>query len=357
MNKKLNQLFQQPINSISLSLCISIFFIFLSRMGVFQGLEWAVFDQFFRWRSQEKKENRIVIVTIDEQDLVNAGSWPVSDLTLTELLKNIKLQQPRLIGLDLFRDLPVEPGHQQLVELMKSTPNLIGIEKVIGDKVSPPPTLKTLQQIAAADLISDGDGKVRRALLSIKQKNGETKLGLGATLALMYLAEDNITLENIDPENSKYRLGETIIFPLQDNDGGYINADVGGYQILINYLGQSCLLGQSCPFTTISMTNILKGQVAPNLMTDKIVLIGVTARSISDFFYYPYSYSDGTSISGVEIHAHIASLIVNAGLNNNYLFKTIPEYLEWLWLILNFATLTVVVSLINLRFFLSFDNL
>lgn len=299
-------------------------------------LEWMIFDQFFRWRPQIYQDKNIIIIGIDENDIAKAGRWPISDLTLTELLAKIKQQKPRVIGLDIFRDLAVEPGHQELVTLMESTPNLIGIEKVVGnnpkDKVAPPPTLKRLNQIAAADLISDQDGKIRRALLSLKSENDVTILGIGAKLALMYLAEENITLEYLNPQNGKSRLGKTIILPLKKNDGAYINADVGGYQILLNYLGKSCL-ADTCPFTTISMTDVLEGKVPPNLMTDKIVLIGNTARSIGDFFYHPYSYNDRTTISGVEIHAHITSLIVNAGLNNNYLFKSIPEYLEWFWLI------------------------
>jgi CHASE2 domain-containing sensor protein/CheY-like chemotaxis protein/nitrogen-specific signal transduction histidine kinase len=344
MKNKLNQLFQPNIFAISLT--ISVCTILLSLTGTFQMLEWMIFDQFFRWRPQIYQDKNIIIVSIDENDIAKAGRWPISDLTLTELLAKIKQQKPRVIGLDIFRDLAVEPGHQELVTLMESTPNLIGIEKVIGnnprDKVAPPPTLARLNQIAAADLISDEDGKIRRALLSLKSENNDTILGIGTKLALMYLEDENITLEYLNSQNGKSRLGKTIILPLQKNDGAYINADVGGYQILLNYLGKSCL-ADSCPFTTISMTDVLKGKVAPNLMTDKIVLIGNTARSISDFFYYPYSYSDGSTISGVEIHAHIASLIVNAGLNNNYLFKSIPEYLEWLWLIF-FATTGGIVT-------------
>ena len=122
MNKKLNQLFEQPFNPVTLSLSISICLILLSLTGIFQVLEWTVFDRFFRWRLQDKKDDRIVIVTIDESDITNAGHWPISDLTLTQLLTKIKIQQPRVIGLDIFRDLPVEPGHQELVQLMKSTP-------------------------------------------------------------------------------------------------------------------------------------------------------------------------------------------------------------------------------------------
>jgi adenylate cyclase len=37
--------------------------------------------------------------------------------------------QPRAIGLDIYRDLPVEPGHEKLVQVFKSTPNLIGNSK------------------------------------------------------------------------------------------------------------------------------------------------------------------------------------------------------------------------------------
>ena len=330
--KQLSQFLGRKLNPVTISFAVSFAVIALSFTEIFQVLEWAVFDQFFRLRWQNKSDDKIVIVTIDEKDIGRVSHWPISDLTLTNLLTKIKQQQPRVIGLDIFRDLPVNPGHQQLVELMKSTPNLIGIEKVSGDKVPPPPVLAELGQVAAADLISDSDGKIRRALLSIKPQNEETRLGLGTALALNYLAQENIQLEILNSDKNIYRLGNATFSPLKKNDGAYINANVGGYQIMLNYLGKSCLYYQPCSFKTVSMTEVLQGKVDPDLMKDKVVLIGVTARSSSDFFYNPYSYSDGTSISGVEIHAHITSLILNAGLNNNNLIKTVPEYVEWLWL-------------------------
>ena len=347
MNKKkqkqLNQILEQKLNPFTISFTISLIVILLSFTEIFQVLEWAVFDQFFRLRWQNRTEDKVVIVTIDEQDLSNVSQWPISDLTLTKLLKQIKQQNPRVIGLDIFRDLPVNPGHQQLVSLMKSTPNLIGIEKVSGDKVPPPPTLAKLEQVAAADLISDSDGKIRRALLSIKPENKPTKLGLGTALALRYLSQEDIQLQIIDDKKNIYKLGNATFLPLKKNHGAYINANVGGYQIMLNYLGKSCLFAQPCPFKTISMTDVLAGDIDSELMKDKIVLIGVIARSSSDFFYNPYSYSDNTSISGVEIHAHITSMILNAGLGNDYLIKSIPEYLEWLWL-LSWATLGSFLS-------------
>ncbi|HBB32054.1 MAG TPA: hypothetical protein DDZ80_07730 [Cyanobacteria bacterium UBA8803] len=60
----------------------------------------------------------------------------------------------------MYRDLPVEPGHQQWVKVIESTPNLIGVEKGVGDRVSPPPILQDLDRVSVADLILEADGKI-----------------------------------------------------------------------------------------------------------------------------------------------------------------------------------------------------
>jgi CHASE2 domain-containing sensor protein len=81
-------------------------------LGVFNLLEWEVRDEFFRLRPAASQEDAIVIVTIDEADIQAAGNWPISDRTLADLLTAIRAQKPRVIGLDLYRDIPEEPGHQ-----------------------------------------------------------------------------------------------------------------------------------------------------------------------------------------------------------------------------------------------------
>ncbi|MBD0300746.1 MAG: CHASE2 domain-containing protein, partial [Tolypothrix sp. T3-bin4] len=103
-----------------------------SSLGFFQLWEWVTHDHFFRLRPREPVDTRLVIVTIDESDIQKVGQWPISDAVLAKVIKNLKAQKPRAIGLDLYRDLPVEPGHQALVNVFKSTPNLIGVEKVVG---------------------------------------------------------------------------------------------------------------------------------------------------------------------------------------------------------------------------------
>ena len=101
--------------------------------GLLQGLELAALDQFFRLRPKEPVDSRIAIVGINEEDIRKAGQWSMSDATLAKLLEILKQKKPRAIGLDLYRDLPVEPGHQKLVNVFTSTPTLIGIQKVVGN--------------------------------------------------------------------------------------------------------------------------------------------------------------------------------------------------------------------------------
>jgi adenylate cyclase len=117
--------------------------ILLRMLGLLQPWEWAAYDQYFRLRPPEPQDKRIVIVGIDEADIRAIGQPIIPDEVYARLLEKLKAMQPRAIGLDIYRDLPVEPGHEKLVQVFKSTPNLIGIQKVVGNNsreaVAPPP--------------------------------------------------------------------------------------------------------------------------------------------------------------------------------------------------------------------------
>ena len=205
----------------------------LRSAGLLQGLELAALDQFFRLRPQEPVDSRIVIVGINETDIRKAGQWPMSDAMLAKLLEKLKQQQPIAIGLDLYRDLPIEPGDQDLVKVFESTPNLIGIQKVVGNSyglaVNPPPTLSKLGQVGANDFVVDTDGKIRRSLLTLKDKSGNTIPSLATRLALTYLETKGIKLEVLNEAKQKYKLGKAIFTPFNAHDGGYSSADAGGY--------------------------------------------------------------------------------------------------------------------------------
>ncbi|MDY6938740.1 MAG: CHASE2 domain-containing protein, partial [Cyanobacteriota bacterium] len=298
-------------------------------LGLFQFAELATLDRFFRWRSTEPPDSRIVLVTIDEPDIQNVGQWPIPNTVLVELLEKLKAQQPRVIGLALYRDLPTGEGDRALQELFASTPNLIGVEKVGGEAVAPHPTLGEKDRVGIVDLLLDADGKVRRSLLSAKSGD-RTRLSFGLRVSLMYLEAENLSLERIDDRLPKDRLGRATFAPFAGNDGGYVRADDSGYQMLINYRGTRE------QFTSVSMSDVLEGNVPEDLMRDRVILVGTTARRFSPFFETPYSrrfLRTPNLMSGLVVHANITHQIISAALDGRSLLKVGSEAAEALWIL------------------------
>ncbi|HBB35482.1 MAG TPA: adenylate/guanylate cyclase domain-containing protein [Cyanobacteria bacterium UBA8803] len=356
MYKKLKQFLGQWRGVLIATPTVAGLIIALRLTGTLQLLEWAALDQFFRFRPLEPSDRRIVIVAINELDIRKAGQWPISDAVLAKLLLKIKQQQPRAIGLNLFRDLSVPPGHEALVDVFESTPNLIGSEKVVGnaygDSIAPPPALRKLNQVGAVNTVIDADGKVRRALLSVTLKNGETTESLATRLALIYLEAKGITLEEIDAANFKYRLGKAVFTRMKPDDGGYIGLDTGGYQILLNFRNHSCRgkLGKCFVYQTVSMTEVLEGRIPTDLMRDRIVLIGASAESLKDRVFTPYSNSPFTAPTGVELNADLTSQILSAAIEGRPLIHVWSEPGEWLWIFLwSFVGATVGGRLLHIH--------
>ena len=304
--------------------------VLVSLTGIYQSLEWSMLDRWFRTRISEPRDSRIVVVEVRESDISELGQWPMSDGTLAELLTEIKQQQPRVIGLDFYRDL--QQGElkeqKQLEAIFRSTPHIIGVEKAIGDKVKPSPVLDELGQVGMADFILDADGKVRRSLILAGFEDGEVGFNLGALTALIYLEQDNILLEDSD-EPTKKILAQTRISALKSNSGGYINADTDGFQTLINYRGGAD------SFIHTSLIDVLQGNVPDDIFRDRIVFIGAVAPSLNDFFYTPYSSRSQSSqrMSGVYVHANIASQIISTAVDGRKMLVGISEPGEWFWIL------------------------
>lgn len=304
--------------------------ILLRLTGLLQSWELAIFDQYLRLRPTQARDNRIVIVGIDALDVQSIGQAIIPDGVYAQLLAKLKTMQPRAIGLDVYRDLPVQPGHQQLEEIFKSTDNLIGIQKVIGDRrregVDPSAILKAKGQVGANDLIADQDNRVRRALLSVPNHKGETIYSFASYLALLYLDAQGISPQIVPKTDNWWQFGETIFAPFEENDGGYLGADDGGYQVLLNYRGSSQ------HFETVSMRDIFEGRIDSNWGRDRIILIGFVDQSFKDVIVTPYTKNPSQRMAGVEVHANITSQIISAALDNRPLIKVWSEPVKYLWI-------------------------
>jgi CHASE2 domain-containing sensor protein/signal transduction histidine kinase/CheY-like chemotaxis protein len=327
---------------------VTLMVIALQLTGALQFMECAMLDQWFRARPAEPVDSRIVVVTIDEDDISRFNSWPVDDSTLAKLLNKIKQQQPAVIGLDLYRNLPVEPGNKELVQVYESTPNLIGIKKILsnnnGPVVDPPPLLAIRNQVAACDLVLESDGKVRRYLLAVRDKNkNKIYLTLGAKLALTYLEKLNI--KQINDGQQTLRLGKARFVPMEDNEGGFVRIDTGGYQVLANFRN-------SHSFIEISLSDVIENRIPKDLMTGKVVIVGSVAESLSERFYTPYTRDVNTAWSGVKLHADLTSQILSAALDGRQLLRGVSEPLGWLWILLWSSIGTAIGWEVKLRILL-----
>jgi adenylate cyclase len=302
-------------------------------LGYWQPLEWMAYDQFVRRRPAPAAETRIVIIGVNESDLEQVQRYPLDDATLAKLLNRVKAQQPRAIGLDFYRNFPVEPGHRDLVQVFNSTPNLRAIEKPrgIADQaaVLPPPELKAKGQTVINNVVNDGDGKIRRALLYWTPDHSDPIPSLGLSMAQLYLEKQGIEAEPAPSNPEHLKLGKGIFPPFEANDGGYINADAASYQILMTWRGKA----KTIP--TVSMMDMLNGK-GPDLR-DRIVMIGPTAESLKDFFYTPYSDHTITTpekMPGVEVQAQFASQILDAALAGQPGIRTWSDPQEAAWIFL-----------------------
>ncbi|RUT08589.1 hypothetical protein DSM106972_017570 [Dulcicalothrix desertica PCC 7102] len=326
--KNIQKLRLARIHIISITFIVAIAVIILRFSGVLEEIELTSLDKLFQARPVTTVDPRIVIVALDELHIQQYGQYPMSDAILAQVLQTLKNYNPKAIGLDLYRDLPVEPGADKLIQIYRTTPNLIGVKKAIDNKIAPSPVLAELKQVGLADQVLDGDGKIRRALLSIEEDNKIT-LNLGLKLALRYLETHNIYASDLP--NHQIKIGKALLTPFHSNDGGYVRADAGGYQILLNFHGTQK------QFQVISIQDVLKNQIPADLIRHRIVLIGATAESVNDLYHTPYSnssFDNPARMPGVVIHANIASSILSAALDGRPLLKVWLHQIEWFWILL-----------------------
>ena len=179
------------------------------------------------------------------------------------------------------------------------------IEKILSDtKIS----AKDLEAIA----VSEGPGSYTGLRIGVASAKGLCLalgiplLAISTTAILANLASSNLDcpqhiIAMIDARRMEVycahflRGGEKIISdaakiinedffkPLENTDGGYIRTDAGGYQVLMNYHGSSL------KFRQVSLEDILENRIDPQLLRDRIVLIGAQTPSLNDIFYTPYS--------------------------------------------------------------------
>ncbi len=298
------------------------------QVGELEPWELAIYDRMVQLNPADSIGSRLLIVEVAESDIKAQNRWPLSDQTYAQALQALQRYQPRVIGLDILRDVPQEPGRAELLKQLRS-PNVITITTLGEDPASgtPAPTGVPSDRIGFNDVVSDADDVIRRNL--IFGDEGTTQFySFALRLAEKYLAVEGITPQAPWNRYAAVPWGKAVFTPLRSTSGGYQTVDANGYQILINYQAHQRLARR------VRLTQVLQGDIKPEWVRDKIVLVGTTAPSIKDVFLTPYSAvaQGNPKEAGVLIHAQMVGQMVNAVLGEPLLFWYWPEWGEALWL-------------------------
>ncbi|MEG4114223.1 MULTISPECIES: adenylate/guanylate cyclase domain-containing protein [unclassified Microcoleus] len=295
-------------------------------LGWLQPLELNAFDVMVQLRPDAGPDPRLLVVTITDRDINIIEKWPISDRTLAKAIAEIARLEPTAIGIDIIRPTPYEPGNAELATQLKN-PKVFPITFIgnsESDRAPPPPNIQK-ERIGFNDLVLDPDGRVRRNLM-FAGDGKTTHTSLSMRLAFAYL--DSKKIDSKLTEKQEIQANKTVFSKLQSDSGGYQNINAQGYQVLLNYRSAENIA------KIVTLTQVLEQKVDPKLVKGKIVLIGVTARTVKDLFSSPYSAtaSGNRLMPGVLIHATATSQILSAALDGKGLFWYWDEWQEILWI-------------------------
>ncbi len=165
----LSKLVQSPlVVGPVISMLVFVGLLGLRLAGSFETLELAVYDWSLRLRPEVPADARIVLIPVTENDIRQQGTWPLPDATIARALEILAASRPRAIGLDIYRDIPVPPGHDVLEGVLLSHPNIVAVMKfglTAETSVPPPAVLRDTVQVGFSDVVVDPGGTVRRGLL------------------------------------------------------------------------------------------------------------------------------------------------------------------------------------------------
>lgn len=327
---------RRPLKVLAVSAVITALVLGVRYLGILQTWELQAFDQLMRLRPNEAQDPRLLIVTISEEDFqlkeqkLRTGS--LSDLALAQLFEKLEPYQPRAIGLDIYRDFPVASGHADLAKRLQHSDRFFAICKVsTNDPGIAPPSEIPAERLGFSDFVIDPDGILRRHLLAMNPGSASpctTPYALSAQLAFRYLAAEGI-FAKYTPKG-ELQVGDVIFKRWRSHMGGYQQVDDWGYQIPLNYRSHHSPLEIA---ETVTLKDVLTGKVKPEAVKDRIILIGVAARSAGDYFSTSYSVSQGTyeEMPGVIAHAQMVSQILSAVKDERPLLWVWPVWGEILW--------------------------
>ena len=326
---------------------LSFSIITIHQFGMIHNIELANYDFLFHLQQQEPVDERIALVEWDENSINTLQESIISDNTLNLILSKILKYNPKIIGLDLYRDIPVSSfkldreaniqAYNSLNQTFMLNSNIIGIQKIIFPKIEPTPVLAKDGRVAASDLYQDFDVRVRKAYTfpNVDIDGNPTEIPyIGVALAYQYLAKDGWLADNVVDGLNIHKHNKSLVFkkfPTKLSAGKFVKDD-SQWKFLLNW--RKTKLNNN--FQSISVAEILKeSKNLDNLFRDRLVIIGNVTSYNGDTHRTPLDRfsTQEELMNGVEIVAQVSSSIISAALDDRNLIHPAPLWVEYSLLI------------------------
>jgi len=264
-----------------------LLFVLLAQIGIIERLELAVYDLRFRVRGERPSEVPVVIVAINDESFTvldqNIRTWPRAEYA--RLIDAIAAGSPAVIGVDIaWTHAGTDAGGDEvLAQSLNRASRVIltsfiehqGGEGYEYDRYAAPVEFlaEAADGVGLVNLAQDLDGVIRRVVLH-RFYNNVWHPAFGYAVVQAY--------QELPISTGTSRLSD----------------------MLINFRG-----GPNT-FPTVSMYQVLNGEVPAEVFTDQIVLIGFTTILEQDLHITPFDRVGLTP--GVEVHANaVATLLKN----------------------------------------------
>lgn len=322
-------------------------------LGTLQPLEFAAYDQWMRLKPNEEKDERLLLVTVDDQDILEQakrnepGAGTVKDPSLEKLLQKLQQYKPRVIGLDLARDFAADKSTRLdlWLKILTKPGVLIGIctspdgtSTVQGGGY---PVALALEQVKDSVgfsnfLARDNDNNRLQPLLNpiLEEKFCPTEQSFSFAIARRYLDIEEKANSYSPPATqqehyaSDLQFGKTVIKRRTGLAGGYQGdlSEQNTYQIFLNYR-----LNNKDPknfAARISLRDVLNDKLSEKQVKNKIVIIGIDSElSAPDIVFTPFG-----KMSGPIVQAQMVSQVVSAVLDSRPLIWWWPVWADVLWI-------------------------
>lgn len=226
---------------------------------------------------------RILLVTIDDPSLKELGRWPWPRSLHADLINRLSAAQPAAILFDVIFSEPGIPANdQRLTAAVCNAGNVVlPLLREEAASYSAPdaqmlPLLKCAKGLGHINVEADSDGVVRSLFLR-EGPPGDTTPQLAWMAYALSGQASEMPGESQQPINPSWHREHAIRIPF---------------------------IAANTRFPTVSYASVLRGEVDPERLRGRLVLVGATASGMGDRFVTPLSSTVGTT-AGVEIQANV----------------------------------------------------